>query len=43
MENVIDDDFEKSSSDESDSEADNDSNDETKSDNEKKIMMNPMK
>ena len=32
MENLIDDDLEKSSSDESDSEADNDSNDETESD-----------
>ena len=34
MENLIDDDFEKSSSDESDSETDNDSNDETESDDE---------
>ena len=35
IENLIDDDFEKLSSDESDSESDNDSNDETESDNEK--------
>ena len=42
IENLIDDDLEKSSSDESDSEADNDSNDETESDNEKQIMMNPI-
>ena len=42
MENLIDDDLEKSSSDESDSEADNDSTDETESDDEKQIMMNPM-
>ena len=35
MENLTDDNLEKSSSDESDSEADNDSNDETESDNEK--------
>ena len=35
MENLIDDDLEKSSSDESGSESDNDSNDETKSDDEK--------
>ena len=35
MENLIDGDLEKSSSDESDSESDNDSNDETKSDDEK--------
>ena len=34
MENLTDDDFEKSSSDESDSETDNDSNDETESDDE---------
>ena len=34
MENLIDDDLEKSSSDESDSETDNDSNDEAESDNE---------
>ena len=42
MENLTDDNLEKSSSDESDSEADNDSNDETESDNEKQIMMNPI-
>ena len=42
MENLTDDDLEKSSSDESDSEADNDSTDETESDDEKQIMMNPM-
>ena len=42
MENLIDDDLEKSSSDESDSEDDNDSTDETESDDEKQIMMNPM-
>ena len=35
MENLIDDDLKKGSSDESDSESDNDSNDETESDNEK--------
>ena len=35
MENLIDYDLEKSSSDESDSEADNNSNDETESDNQK--------
>ena len=35
MENFADDDLEKSSSDESDGEADNDSNDETESDDEK--------
>ena len=34
MDNLVDDDLEKSSSDESDHEADNDSNDETESDNE---------
>ena len=37
MENLIDDDLEKSLSDESDNEADNDSNDETESGYEKKI------
>ena len=40
MENLIDDDLEKSSSDESDSESDNDSNDETASDDESQYESN---